>query len=189
MTELAESMLPIGITGAFLWSHQARRRLAPLGLSDAAILASFQEFLFGLLLRGLRTGPGAAYVRAGEPLCLSGGCALNIKWNSGLRASGDFATCGCRRSRTTPARPSAPPARSCSAAPAAPRCAGRCSTARTSSTRRSRPAGPAARAASPNSPSCCTAPASRSWWSTAGPSWARAPWATAASSPRRTTRR
>ncbi|MGY4908275.1 carbamoyltransferase N-terminal domain-containing protein [Micromonospora aurantiaca (nom. illeg.)] len=90
MTELAESMLPIGITGAFLWSHQARRRLAPLGLSDAAILASFQEFLFRLLLRGLRTGPGAAYVRAGEPLCLSGGCALNIKWNSGLRASGDF---------------------------------------------------------------------------------------------------
>ncbi len=90
MAELAESMMPIGIPGAFLWSHQVKRRLEPLGLPDAALLASFQEYLLRALLAGLRTGPGADYARAGEPLCLSGGCALNIKWNSALRASGDF---------------------------------------------------------------------------------------------------
>lgn len=81
---------PIGVAGAFVWSHRVRSALAPLGLPDAAVLASFQEHLFRLLLRGLRDGPVARMVADGLPLCLSGGCALNIKWNAQLRESGVF---------------------------------------------------------------------------------------------------
>jgi carbamoyltransferase len=69
-----------------MWSHRVLRALAPMGLSDAAVLASFQEHLFRLLMDGLRAMPHTA----GAPLCLSGGCALNIKWNAGIRASGLF---------------------------------------------------------------------------------------------------
>jgi len=90
MDEITRALLPIEVTRGFIWSQQVLRRLAPLGLSDASILASFQEHLLRLLLQALRHGPGAAYAANGEPLCLSGGCALNIKWNSAIRASGIF---------------------------------------------------------------------------------------------------
>ncbi|WP_088993389.1 carbamoyltransferase N-terminal domain-containing protein [Micromonospora echinaurantiaca] len=90
MTEQTRRLLPIEVTRGFIWSAQVLRKLAPLGLSDAAVLASFQEHLLRLLLAGLRAGPAARYAAAGEPLCLSGGCALNIKWNSAIRASGMF---------------------------------------------------------------------------------------------------
>jgi carbamoyltransferase len=74
----------------YTWSREALRRLAPLGLSDATVLASFQEYLFRVLLAGLEAALHRAPELAGLPLCLSGGCHLNIKWNSGLRASGRF---------------------------------------------------------------------------------------------------
>lgn len=76
---------------SYRWSHRTLELAAPAGATDAELLASFQEFLFRRLLAGL----GAVLERhpelRGEPICLSGGCALNIKWNSGLRASGLFA--------------------------------------------------------------------------------------------------
>jgi carbamoyltransferase len=90
MEEITRELLPIEVTRGFIWSQRVLRRLAPMGLSDAAILASFQEHLLHLLLGGLRDGPASEYAAAGEPLCLSGGCALNIKWNSAIRASGLF---------------------------------------------------------------------------------------------------
>ncbi|WP_018680565.1 carbamoyltransferase N-terminal domain-containing protein [Actinokineospora enzanensis] len=90
MVEVSAAMGPVGITGAFVWSHRVIAKVAGLGLSDAALIASFQEYLFRVLREGLANGPGARYFADGEPLCLSGGCALNIKWNSGLRASGHF---------------------------------------------------------------------------------------------------
>jgi carbamoyltransferase len=78
-------------TGGLLAREVLRRRdeLFP-GRSDADLIASFQEYLGRALVsafRGLlsRRQTGAAN------LCLSGGCALNIKWNSALRSSGLFA--------------------------------------------------------------------------------------------------
>jgi carbamoyltransferase len=90
MEQVTARLLPVGVAGSFIWSQQVLRRLAPAGLSDAALLASFQEHLGRLLRRGLRDSPAAPYAAAGEPLCLSGGCALNIKWNAAIRASGQF---------------------------------------------------------------------------------------------------
>ena len=90
MDEVTRKLLPIEVTRGFMWSAQVLRKLEPLGLSDASILASFQEHLLRLLLDGLRNGPGARYAAQGEPICLSGGCALNIKWNAAIRASGIF---------------------------------------------------------------------------------------------------
>ncbi|HTF12613.1 MAG TPA: carbamoyltransferase N-terminal domain-containing protein [Asanoa sp.] len=61
------------------------------GLTDADLIATLQSYLGTRLLDTL-----AAFVRRrfpGSPpnLCLGGGCALNIKWNSAIRASGLFA--------------------------------------------------------------------------------------------------
>jgi carbamoyltransferase len=66
-----------------------RAQLFP-GLSDADLIASFQDYLGHELLRGFRRVlPTIA--RDEEPnICLAGGCALNIKWNSALRRSGLF---------------------------------------------------------------------------------------------------
>ncbi|MFJ9615333.1 carbamoyltransferase N-terminal domain-containing protein [Streptomyces noursei] len=74
-----------------------RDELLP-GLTDADLIATFQGYLGELLLRRL-----SATLRRGLPdlgqqhgasrrprLVFGGGCALNIKWNSMLRASGLF---------------------------------------------------------------------------------------------------
>ncbi|MFB6819292.1 carbamoyltransferase N-terminal domain-containing protein [Streptomyces sp. NPDC056347] len=73
------------------------------GLSDADLIATFQAYLGDLLLhrlsaalrRGLpgrrhATGGGRSGSRTRPNLVIGGGCALNIKWNSVLRASGRF---------------------------------------------------------------------------------------------------
>jgi len=60
-------------------------------LSGADILATFQETLARLLVEGL----ARALETVGTPvrtLCFAGGSALNIKWNSAIRASGLFDT-------------------------------------------------------------------------------------------------
>jgi carbamoyltransferase len=84
---LTNALTPADVEESVVWSSAALKRLDGLGLSEASVFASFQEFLFRELLSGLekRIGPGLP-----EPLCFSGGCALNIKWNSGLRSSGLF---------------------------------------------------------------------------------------------------
>jgi carbamoyltransferase len=65
------------------------RRLRGLGVSDVDVLASMQEYLRRLLVTSLPIAsrePGSAP----RNLCLVGGCALNIKWNTAIRASGAF---------------------------------------------------------------------------------------------------
>ncbi|AXI80902.1 carbamoyltransferase N-terminal domain-containing protein [Peterkaempfera bronchialis] len=72
-----------------------RERLWP-GASDADLIASFQGYLGVRLLTALRdrlaelAGTAEADGSAAGPpnLCLAGGCALNIKWNSAIRSSG-----------------------------------------------------------------------------------------------------
>ncbi|MGA8116349.1 MAG: carbamoyltransferase N-terminal domain-containing protein [Actinocatenispora sp.] len=61
------------------------------GLTDADIIATFQGYLGHRLTTAL-----AGIVRRRFPgqrpnLCIAGGCALNIKWNSQLRSTGLFA--------------------------------------------------------------------------------------------------
>ncbi len=61
------------------------------GLSSADLIASFQAYLGEALLEAFKS----RLKRLGGPaphLVLSGGCALNIKWNSRLRDSGLFAS-------------------------------------------------------------------------------------------------
>jgi carbamoyltransferase len=86
----AELPPPDSYLRMYAWSREALRRLEPLGRSGATVLASFQEYLFRALLAGLQAALRRSPELAGLPLCLSGGCHLNIKWNSGLRASGLF---------------------------------------------------------------------------------------------------
>lgn len=59
--------------------------------SPEDVLASFHSFVEGLLLRemadALQRHP---FVKGPRNLCIAGGCGLNIKWNSALRATGLF---------------------------------------------------------------------------------------------------
>jgi carbamoyltransferase len=86
MDKVTGELGPVGdpVQG-FVWSRRVLDRTRPLGLSDASLLASFEQFLFRALINRL-----GRVADADLPLCLSGGCALNIKWNSGLRRAGLF---------------------------------------------------------------------------------------------------
>ncbi len=60
------------------------------GLSNADIIATFQEYLGELLLERLSGLVKKRFMGQRLNLCLGGGCALNIKWNSVIRNSGLF---------------------------------------------------------------------------------------------------
>jgi carbamoyltransferase len=57
------------------------------GLSDADLIATFQSYLGARLIAGLERLI-AEHAGAPRVLCMAGGCALNIKWNSAVRAAG-----------------------------------------------------------------------------------------------------
>lgn len=69
------------------WSLSVIAAMRARGSSDADMIATMQEFLALRLIDGLRR---AAPVSQKRPLAFAGGCALNIKWNAALRASGLF---------------------------------------------------------------------------------------------------
>jgi carbamoyltransferase len=58
-------------------------------MTEADILASFQAYVARLIISGLKEAT-VRFGRRSYNLCLSGGCALNIKWNSAIRQSGLF---------------------------------------------------------------------------------------------------
>ncbi|MFG2883456.1 carbamoyltransferase N-terminal domain-containing protein [Streptomyces sp. NPDC048297] len=60
------------------------------GMSNADLIASFQSYLGRRLIESLARIVRARYPDRPPNLCFSGGCALNIKWNAGLRDSGLF---------------------------------------------------------------------------------------------------
>jgi carbamoyltransferase len=64
-----------------------RGELLP-GLSDADLIATFQEYLGNRLLDSLTSCLRDLGLPAPPNLVMAGGCALNIKWNSRLRHSG-----------------------------------------------------------------------------------------------------
>jgi carbamoyltransferase len=66
-----------------------RDELMP-GMSNADIIATFQAYVGERLLRRLKAVVERWYPDRRMNLALGGGCALNIKWNSLIRASGLF---------------------------------------------------------------------------------------------------
>lgn len=68
----------------------ARDELLP-GMSDADIIATLQDYLGARLLDSLRQVVSRRFPGSRPNLCMGGGCALNIKWNTAIRASGRFA--------------------------------------------------------------------------------------------------
>jgi carbamoyltransferase len=69
--------------------NRRRAELFP-GLTDADLVASFQAYLGEILLKSVVAMLSPDPSGAPRNLCLAGGCALNIKWNSRLRDSGRF---------------------------------------------------------------------------------------------------
>ncbi|MCP2244034.1 Carbamoyltransferase C-terminus [Lentzea aerocolonigenes] len=67
-----------------------RAQLFP-GMSEADLIATFQAYLGDRLLRGMSSVLHRRFPGRTPNLVLSGGCALNIKWNNRLRSSGLFA--------------------------------------------------------------------------------------------------
>lgn len=67
-----------------------RHRADTLGQSDEDVLATVHQFLEQLLVSRLEEKVRAWKGDGPWNLCLAGGCALNIKWNSALRASPYF---------------------------------------------------------------------------------------------------
>lgn len=66
-----------------------RDKLVP-GMSDADIIATFQDYLGRRLLDRLAAVVKRKFPGKRPNLVLGGGCALNIKWNTLIRASGLF---------------------------------------------------------------------------------------------------
>lgn len=66
-----------------------RQSLLP-GLSDADIISTFQDYLGEVILQSLQDVASRLPTSAPRLLCLAGGCALNIKWNSRIRSAGLF---------------------------------------------------------------------------------------------------
>ncbi len=66
-----------------------RDELMP-GLSNADLIATYQAYLGHKLLDRLTSVVRSRFPDGGHNLVLGGGCALNIKWNTAIRASGVF---------------------------------------------------------------------------------------------------
>jgi len=66
-----------------------RKELFP-GLSDANLIATVQAWVGEQLVASLRSAVAHTFPGENPNLCLTGGCALNIKWNSLLRDSALF---------------------------------------------------------------------------------------------------
>ena len=82
-----ELVISMDFAGALAKSFLARTAGSALRPADA--LASFQHWLGVQLVRSISEMRELSPGYAGN-LCFSGGCALNIKWNAEIRASGVF---------------------------------------------------------------------------------------------------
>jgi carbamoyltransferase len=81
--------LTISFEFAHTLARSFLRRTSQLSYSPADAMASFQHWLGHRLVQGL-TAVSRAHGGHTSNLCLSGGCALNIKWNTAIRRSGAF---------------------------------------------------------------------------------------------------
>ncbi|MFI6779944.1 carbamoyltransferase N-terminal domain-containing protein [Micromonospora sp. NPDC050276] len=87
-----EEIIGCGSTGepshAYVHAYleDVRRRTDQLGVSDDDVLASVHEFIEELLVERLVAKAESWKGDGPWNLCFAGGCALNIKWNSAMRA-------------------------------------------------------------------------------------------------------
>jgi carbamoyltransferase len=70
--------------------REVRERVSGLGVTDEDVLASVHQFLEDLLIERVTTRVREWKGEGPWNLCFVGGCALNIKWNSALRAQALF---------------------------------------------------------------------------------------------------
>ncbi|MEE1737593.1 carbamoyltransferase N-terminal domain-containing protein [Streptomyces sp. BE147] len=90
-TLLAEMPEAAGERGLALGRRLAAERAHLLpGLSDADLVATFQEYLSRALVSALTAVVHDGHRGRRPRLVMAGGCALNIKWNSAIRAAGLF---------------------------------------------------------------------------------------------------
>lgn len=73
------------------FSQQVRKLVDPDEYSDEDCLATMHSYLEKLLIEKLQEKIGRSVLNC-RNLCFSGGCALNIKWNSAIRSCGLFDT-------------------------------------------------------------------------------------------------
>jgi carbamoyltransferase len=59
-------------------------------MSSADLIATFQDYVGNRLVQGVKRILNGKNKGPNIPLCVSGGCALNIKWNNQMRRSGIF---------------------------------------------------------------------------------------------------
>jgi carbamoyltransferase len=78
---------PMGFANGF--ANEFKRRIQGQGYSDEDILCTFHAYLEDLLVEKLAKKV-ARFPHESRNICLAGGCALNIKWNSAVRNSGVF---------------------------------------------------------------------------------------------------
>ena len=78
-----------GYVHAYL--SDVRRHTDKLGVSDDDVLASVHDFIEEMLVERLVAKARAWKGDGPWNLCFAGGCALNIKWNSAMRANPFFA--------------------------------------------------------------------------------------------------
>lgn len=91
--KLLDDLNDISVQTAFLLGRAVVERRDSLfpGMSNADLIATFQSYLGDVMLGAFKDLlPTVAEPGETPNLCLSGGCALNIKWNSQLRHSGLF---------------------------------------------------------------------------------------------------
>ncbi|MBN9381669.1 MAG: nodulation protein NodU [Chitinophagaceae bacterium] len=78
---------PMGFANVF--ANEFKKRIIGQGYKDEDILLSFHTYLQELLMQKLEKKI-SRLGRKSENLCIAGGCALNIKWNSAIRNMGLF---------------------------------------------------------------------------------------------------
>ncbi len=76
---------PMGFANIF--ANECKKRIAGQGYKDEDILATFHVYLEELLVDKLSKKIKRSGQKA-DNLCIAGGCALNIKWNSAIRNAG-----------------------------------------------------------------------------------------------------
>jgi carbamoyltransferase len=78
---------PMGFANIF--ANEFKKKIEGQGYSDEDILTSFHIYLEEMIVEKLVKKIRRHDKKCGN-LCIAGGCALNIKWNSAIRTSGMF---------------------------------------------------------------------------------------------------
>lgn len=93
LDELLKRNPPVSDAACVVIAQEFRTRRDSLfpGLSSADLIATVQDYLGARLVDSLSRVVLRRFAGQRPNLCVGGGCALNIKWNSTLRSSGLFA--------------------------------------------------------------------------------------------------